>query len=65
MLWKSKIDMHILCVFTHIVAVVFWSLSCVQLCTSMDCSPLASSVHGISQARLLEWVAIFYSGGSS
>jgi len=63
-LWKSKIDMHILCVFTHIVADV-WSLSCVQLCTSMDCSPLVSSVHGISQAWLLDWVAIFYSGGSS
>ena len=27
----------------------------------MDCSPLGSSVHGISQARILEWVAIFIS----
>ena len=26
---------------------------------SMDCSPPASSLHGISQARILEWVAIF------
>ena len=26
-------------------------------CTPMDCSPLGSSVHGISQARILEWVA--------
>ena len=31
----------------------------------MDCSPPSSSVHGISQARILEWVAISFSGGSS
>ena len=31
----------------------------------MDCSPPGSSVHGIFQARILEWVAIFYSKGSS
>jgi len=27
----------------------------------MDCSPSGSSVHGISQARILEWVAISFS----
>ena len=31
----------------------------------MDCSPPSSSVHGISQARILEWVAIHFSRGSS
>ena len=31
----------------------------------MDCSPPGASVHGISQARILEWVAISYSRGSS
>ena len=31
----------------------------------MDCSPPGSSVHGISQARTLEWVAMSSSGGSS
>ena len=31
----------------------------------MDCSPPGSSVHGIFQARILEWVAIFSSRGSS
>ena len=31
----------------------------------MACSPPGSSVHGISQARILEWVAISYSRGSS
>ena len=31
----------------------------------MDCSPPGSSVHGISQARILEWVMISFSRGSS
>ena len=31
---------------------------CLTLCNSMDCSLPGSSVHGISQARILEWVAI-------
>ena len=34
-------------------------------CDPMDCSPPGSSVHGISQARILEWVAISFSRGSS
>jgi len=38
---------------------------CVQLCDLMDCSPPGSSVHGISQARIPEWVAIPSSRGSS
>ena len=32
--------------------------------TPVDCSPSGSSVHGILQARILEWVAISYSRGS-
>ena len=32
--------------------------SCLTLCDPMDCSPPDSSVHAISQARILEWVAI-------
>ena len=39
--------------------------SCPTLCQPMDCSPLGSSVHGILQARILEWVAISFSRGSS
>ena len=35
------------------------------LCDSMDSSPPGSSVHGIFQARALEWVAIAFSRGSS
>ena len=38
---------------------------CPTLCDPMDCSPKGSSVHGISQARILEWVAISFSRGSS
>ena len=34
-------------------------------CDSMDCSPPGSSVHGISQASILEWVTISFSRGSS
>ena len=41
-------------------------LSHIQLfCYSMDCSPPGFSVHGISQARILEWVAISFSRGTS
>ena len=36
-------------------------LSRVRLCNPMDCSPLGSSVHGIFQARVLEWGAIAFS----
>ena len=39
--------------------------SCLTLCDPVDCSPPDSSVHGILQARILEWVAIFFSRGSS
>ena len=35
--------------------------SCPTLCNPMDCSPPGSSVPGILQARILEWVAISYS----
>ena len=34
--------------------------SCVQLCDPVDCSLPGSSVHGISQARILEWVAVSF-----
>ena len=38
--------------------------SCPTLCDPMNCSPLGSSVHGILQASILEWVAISFSKGS-
>jgi len=39
--------------------------SCPTLCNSIHCSPPGSSVSGIFQARILEWVAISFSRGSS
>ena len=39
--------------------------SCLTLCDPMDCSLRGSSIHGIFQARVLEWVAISFSRGSS
>ena len=38
---------------------------CPTLCNPMDCSPPGSSVHGMFQARILEWVAISSSRKSS
>ena len=38
--------------------------SCLTHCDPVDCSPPGSSVHGISQARILEWVAMPSSRGS-
>ena len=39
--------------------------SCPTLCDPMDCSLPGFSVHGVFQARVLEWVAIAFSRGSS
>ena len=39
--------------------------SCPTLCDHMDCSPPGSSVHGILQAGILEWVAISSCRGSA
>ena len=36
--------------------------SCLILCDPMDCSPPGSSVHGLLQAKILEWIAISFSG---
>ena len=38
---------------------------CLTLCNPVDCSLLGSSVHGIFQAIVLEWIAISFSRGSS
>ena len=39
--------------------------SCLTLCDTMNCSPPGFSVYGISQAKILEWVANSFSRGSS
>ena len=43
------------------VKVLFAQL-CLTLCNPMDCSWPGSPVHGVLQARMLEWVAIPFSG---
>ena len=50
--------------YIHIYA---WSVaeSCLTLCNPTNCSPPGSSVHEIFPTRILEWVVISYSRGSS
>ena len=50
---------------THSLGLKVKVKSCPTLCDPVDCRPSGSSVHGISQARILEWVAISFSRGSS
>ena len=49
----------------HVKVKVLVAQSCLTLCDPMDCSPPGCSVRGIHQARILEWVAIPFSRGSS
>ena len=48
------------CIFKRMLTIrLLWAKSfqwCLTLCDPMDCSPPGSSVHGILQARILEWV---------
>ena len=50
--------------FLFLVKVLVAQL-CPTVCNSRDCSPPGSSVYGILQARILEWVAISFSRASS
>ena len=59
--WLSKEQ---LCCWKLCCCCLFAQL-CVTLCDPMNCSPPGSSVHGIFQARILKWVAISFSRGSS
>ena len=47
----------------HVIYCCLVAKSCPTLCDPMDCGLPDSSVHGISQARILEWVAISFSRG--
>ena len=55
--------------FTYWISSLLWvsevTQSCLTLCNPMDYSLPGSSVYGIFQARILEWVAISFSRGSS
>ena len=60
---KTTIKSLCVCVCVCVCAEL---LSCIwlALCDSMDCSPPGSSVHGIFQAKILQWVAVSSSKGS-
>ena len=47
------------------LVIVLVAQSCLTLCNPTDCRLPGSCVHGILQARILEWVAISFSRGSS
>ena len=52
--------------FVHeVVVCVLVTQSCLTICDPMDCSPSGYSDHGILQTRILEWIAISFSRGSS
>ena len=59
---RTYIDIHV-CVCVYVCAKLLQS--CPILCDPTDCSPPSSSVHGILQVRMLEWVAIPTSRRSS
>ena len=53
------------CVCACVCVCVLVAQSCLTLCDPMDWGSLGSSVHGILQARIPEWVAMPFSRGSS
>ena len=53
------------CNFLKAIFKLLVTQSCLTLCDPMDCGPPGSSVHGILQARILEWVAIPFFRGTS
>ena len=59
---NTHIDDSILCVCVCVYAKLLQS--CPTLCDPMDCSLPGSSIHGILQARILEWVAMPFSRAS-
>ena len=56
---------HMYILLGVLIACVFVTQLCTILCDPMNCSPPGSSVHWILQARILEWVAIPFTRGSS
>ena len=54
-----------LCISIYVSSGGLVAKLCPTLSDPIDCSPLCSSVHGILQARILEWVAIHFFRGSS
>ena len=78
--WIGSTAMGVVGAVTHVGSGLAWACwlgrrmcrvlvlvaqSCPTLCKPVDCSPQSFSVHGILQARILEWVAISFSRRSS
>ena len=72
---KDQVHLREMCVlkwnilYTFFKSICYVSMSvaqtCLTRCDPMDCSPSGCSVHGILQARILEWVRIPFSRGNS
>ena len=58
---NTGVDCHFLLQCMKVKSESEVAQSCPTLCDPMDCSLPCSSIHGIFQARVLEWVAIFFS----
>ena len=65
----GEVALHVLHVLSLILVVLCCALlscsGCLTLGDPMDCGPTGSSVHGIIQARMPEWVAVSFPRGSS
>ena len=76
-LWKSDIfpnspmsEIHIYTIYINVYVCIYmeWNVLTqlyLTLCSPVDCSLPGSSVHGVSQVRILEWIAMRYSRASS
>ena len=60
-----KILSRVSCAIQYFLSILLATQSCLTFCDPMDYSPPGFSVHGILQARILQWVAIPFSKGSS
>ena len=66
--WSTEAEMGSVCVCVCVCVCAHAHMrmcSVVSDCDALDCGPPGSSVHGILQVRILEWVAMPFSGGSS
>ena len=61
---RVKWDVENQCL-VHLLFLFLVAQACPTLCDPINCSPPGSSVHRISQAQILEWVAISFSRDSS
>ena len=63
--FKKTIEFNMYMYESEVKVKVLVAQLCLTLCNTRDWSPPGSSVHGILQARILEWVAMLCSRGSS